>query len=187
MKKGSFWALLLSSVMLSACLLSSCTQTQSGDGTAIATGETGISASQTEKTQDTKHEEDFKELVALYFDSLLADDYETALSIPYYAPERESERDELREMFETDGHSVVEYHFNQVNKLSDDLYQLDAVYLATYGDEEMFLPFYFYMDGEWHVALNEYEVPEGYLENVEYLQDEDVLDPDGLILYDPIE
>lgn len=128
-------------------------------------------------------EQEFRNKAEAFADSLISRDYKLAIEMPYYKPEHEYLRDNYRDMLETDGSSITTLEIIEVHKLSEDIYQLEGVLTSSYGYDEPFLPFYFQMDGEWHYAMNEFEVPEEFLNGLDYLTVEGALDPDEYITF----
>lgn len=131
-----------------------------------------------------KTEQDFVSTAKAYAEGIISGEYEQAIALAYFSPEYINTVEDLKNMFETEGSGMVDYKIDKVNKLSDKVYQIEGSLTSSHGYTEQYIPFYFKMEGKWHMALNEYQLPEGYLENLDYISFENGLDPKGLTVFD---
>lgn len=131
---------------------------------------------------------EFKKQATLYADSVVSGDYETVLKILdeamviNFTPEdRKAILSNSRAVWMEDGFGTKSYKINGINKLSDNVYQLDGVF---YGDgyEEIYAPLYYFYNNKWQMAVNEFQIPAQLVENIDYIKQENALDPNGLTI-----
>lgn len=135
-------------------------------------------------------EKQLEEKARFYAENLIKEDYETALSITTWLPEHNEELAMFAEMLESDDYEphVIDYRIDHVNKLTDDLYQVDGWLFSKYEDAHQdYCPFYYRVENKWFFALNEYEVPKNLREGVEYKREENAIDPDEIEFYFGVE
>lgn len=134
---------------------------------------------------------EFKAQATLYADSAVSGDYETVLKILdeamviNFTPEaREAMLSEFEAVWSEEGFNVKSYKFKGINKLSESVYQLDAVFYSPYGDEDIFAPFYYFYNDKWQMAVNQFQIPMQLLDNIEYIKKENALAPNGLVVFE---
>jgi len=141
---------------------------------------------------ETSVEEEFTEVIEAFIGSQAQKDVDKADELVSFADEHDKQRflDFLRD--EAPFTTTLDLQID-VTKLSDTVYEAKVVETKLaqgYDEDEAFdhLGYYLYVfvENEWRLYPAYFYVPDGYLDDVDYYVDENILNPNDIIIF-PIE